>query len=285
MSFDLFPRELRPVKQWVLWRRDGARKIPVNPFTFGNAGVDWRNTWGSFTDVMKALTVHPARAQGIGFMLTTLDPYTVIDLDNCFEYGSLTPFAHHIVELLHSYTEYSPSGKGLHIWLKGKSENYKRRGIEIYNYQRWMTITGRPYEGLDLAKIPERAQELATLLTQLPEPKGQPRSYAKRESIHLPPSDDRDLWNRLFKSRNGYIYQALYNGDISPCYNDHSRAVIFLANQLAVITDFDERRVKRMLYQTGLVNEKWEESRKGQSWIDGRIKDAIAYMSSRVPRN
>lgn len=100
--------------------------------------------------------------------------------------------------------------------------------------------------------------------------------------MYLPIADDTELWTRLFNGKNGHIFRSLYAGDTSVCFNDESRAVIFLANRLAVMTDFDEGRIKRLLYQTGLVSDKWESRRGGQTWLDGRIQDAINYMSRRT---
>ena len=59
---------------------------------------------------------------GIGFVFTSDDRYTGIDLDKCRnpKTGEISPKAVEIVRLLNSYTEISPSGCGLHIILKGK---------------------------------------------------------------------------------------------------------------------------------------------------------------------
>lgn len=73
--------------------------------------------------------------------------------------------------------------------------------------------------------------------------------------------DDEGVWQRLFSPKNGAFYESLFRGDISACYNDHSYGVIELANAFIKATDFDAERVKRLLYQTGLVRPKGEERR------------------------
>jgi hypothetical protein len=55
--------------------------------------------------------------------------------------------------------------------------------------------------------------------------------------------------------------------------------VILLANQLARLTDLDAARVKRLLYQTGLVRPKWEERRGQRIWLDHQILNAIRYVA------
>jgi putative DNA primase/helicase len=62
-------------------------------------------------------------------------PYVGIDLDGCRDpqTGVIEPWALEVVRLLDSYTEVSPSGRGLHIWVRGfLPEGGNRRGqVEI----------------------------------------------------------------------------------------------------------------------------------------------------------
>ena len=55
--------------------------------------------------------------------------------------------------------------------------------------------------------------------------------------------------------------------------------MILLANQLALLTAGDASRIKRLLYQTGLVRAKWEEKRGAVTWLDYQIQDAIRYVA------
>ena len=71
-----------------------------------------------------------------------------MDLDNAIdESGKLTIEADDIVKALGSYTEISPSGKGLHIFCKGKLPPERRRigNIEMYSSNRFFTVTGNIY--------------------------------------------------------------------------------------------------------------------------------------------
>jgi len=49
--------------------------------------------------------------------------------------------------MLDSYTEYSPSGKGLHIFVKGDIpvDGRKKGFIEMYKAKRYFTMTGNVY--------------------------------------------------------------------------------------------------------------------------------------------
>ena len=84
----------------------------------------------------------------MGFVLTTDDPYVAIDLDGCVEpSANLAPWARDIVAVLDTYTEYSPSGKGLHLWTRGQLPAGRRRSgqIEMYCQGRYMTVTLNPF--------------------------------------------------------------------------------------------------------------------------------------------
>src|SRR5690606_6236687 len=61
--------------------------------------------------------------------------------------GSLSDEAVGIVAMLDSYTEYSPSGKGLHIFVKGDIpvDGRKKGFIEMYKAKRYFTMTGNVY--------------------------------------------------------------------------------------------------------------------------------------------
>jgi putative DNA primase/helicase len=243
------------------------------PLSPPNAGVQWPNTWSSF-DYVQEVAIRTEL--GVGFVLTAEDPYTCIDLDHCVaEGGEVSDATRSILSLLSGYVELSPSGSGLHIWIKSDVPiNRRTVGIEIYSSQRWISMTGR-HNPRVLPEIPERSQELVELV-RLHFP------GVERENQTLPVGlEEEDVWQRLFRSQNGAFFESLYRGDISVAYNDHSRAVILLANHLARVTDLDAARIKRMLYQTNLVRPKWEERRGNTTWIDHQILNAIRYVARR----
>jgi len=84
------------------------------------------------------------KSNGIGFILTKDDPFLCIDLDNCVsEKGRVDNHAAEIVSKFNSYTELSPSGRGIHIWCKGKlpKAGIKTKRWEAYQSGRYMTVT------------------------------------------------------------------------------------------------------------------------------------------------
>jgi putative DNA primase/helicase len=141
------PDELKKRPQWVCWRyamQAGKwTKHPYNPRTGRKASTTDLMTWSRFETVFDAYA--SGIYDGVGFVLSSGDPYTGVDLDGCRdpESGELAAWAAEIVRELDSYTELSPSGKGLHVVVRGKvPKALKRPRIEMYSMERYFTVTG-----------------------------------------------------------------------------------------------------------------------------------------------
>ena len=142
------PEELRRRPQWLVWKleeRDGKppTKVPYIAGGVGKASSTDSETWRSFDEAVAALKT--GRYDGIGFVFCTGDPYASVDLDDCRnpETGELEEWAAKIVQDLGGYTEVSPSGKGVHILVRGKAPNKKRGKVEAYSSERYFTMTGQ----------------------------------------------------------------------------------------------------------------------------------------------
>ncbi len=139
------PAELTSRPQWVGWKTIDGKKVPINPHTGKAASSTNQNTWGSVEDAQTAQATH--KLDGIGYVLNG-DGIVVIDLDHCLQEDGPTPLAQHLVNRFKSLTEVSPSGTGLHIFVKGKLPNgnissaHAAYGIEAYEQKRYITWTG-----------------------------------------------------------------------------------------------------------------------------------------------
>src|SRR5215472_8564983 len=107
--------------RWVAWRNEdrGGKpsKVPHNP-RGGKARADDPTTWGTRAEAeTKAAEIVEAQGGGIGIELGDLggDAYLAgIDLDSCLSAeGALAPWAEAILAVVQSYSEVSPSGRGL----------------------------------------------------------------------------------------------------------------------------------------------------------------------------
>ena len=152
---------------WVVWGIQGAPlKAPFQPRALlkgqpepAKAGVP--TTWGRYDDALRC--VEQGLAQGIGYEFSG-DGLYGIDLDHVLDdKGHLTPQAQEIVDKLASYTERSPSGTGLHIFVFAgdadiKHHRKKNGFVEIYSEGRYFTVTGETFGGP--RPIEHRSQEL-----------------------------------------------------------------------------------------------------------------------------
>ena len=305
------PRELLEFKNWVAYEirpnpENAAKpkKMPINPHTGYEAKSNDASTWGDFEIASKrAKTIYENRDEtfmgaGVGFMFGIPGkPSGIagIDLDYCFnDDGTLKDYAAEIVRLMDSYTEYSPSSKGLHILftltkslheLDSSFNTGKKNtalGIEIYDSGRYFTVTANVYGG-QIKPLNERTEQARQVIAkyftkQAPAKKQEPQTQTQI-SYSRPDESDAELWEKMFNSQNGYKIRRLYDGDISDYNNDDSSADIALCMYLAYWTNLDESRIDRMFRQTGLYRAKWERA----DYRELTISKAIARTNEYIP--
>lgn len=162
------PRALRAHNRWAPWvaswneRRGKFDKIPyrADAPTIGLSTAR-PDIWYSLQGALDALTRSPGRFAGVGFCMTGVSDLVGVDLDNCIDdQGVISPVAREIVDGLASYTEISPSGRGLRVFVEGHIEydwTAHEAGIEVYagNDARFLTITGR--------RLPNSVEEIMPL--------------------------------------------------------------------------------------------------------------------------
>jgi len=141
------PEELRVRPQWVVWKAVGDKqdKVPYSPRNDRRASSTELLTWGTFDAALKAY--ENGEYAGVGFVFSTGDPYTGIDLDNCVDdSGDIALWALEVVRYFDSYTELSATGTGLHIIVRGNLPNRRKGDVEVYSSKRFFTVTGHVVE-------------------------------------------------------------------------------------------------------------------------------------------
>lgn len=255
--------ELKRTPQWVTWRlelRAGSSKPTKVPYTprlgCGKASVTRRETWGTFAEACSAPLTNAAPVaedtpigetgfNGIGFVFSADDPYCGIDFDN--PAGDAEEFAcqRRFYEKLNSYTEYSPSGTGIHIIVKGTTPRGRRRGhIEVYSRGRFFTITGNV---LNPAPVREAQAELDELY-----------QYVCGDSANVvvppqdPTKDDVEILARARSAANGHKFGELWDCRWQQFgYVSRSEADFALFSMLAFYTK-DEDQLFRLFRSSTL---------------------------------
>ena len=141
------PEELRVRPQWVVWKAVGDKpdKVPYSARTGRRASSTDLLTWSTFEEALKAY--ENSDHAGLGFVFSSADPYTGIDLDNCVgRDGEIALWALEIARYFDSYTEFSATGTGLHIIVRGDVPNRRKSDVEVYSSKRFFTVTGHVVE-------------------------------------------------------------------------------------------------------------------------------------------
>ncbi len=271
------PAELRERNQWVCWRfapsadaPDKLKKPPFDPGTGRPASVTDARTWGAF----ELAVASSADMDGVGFVLTSADPYAVLDLDHCRNAatGVLADWAAEIVREVDSYTEVSPSGEGLHIWTRAVLPQGRRRvgPVEVYDSGRYLTVTGQHLDGTR-ATIEDRQDTLAALHRRLFAQDA--LHHAERAEDRAQLSDD-ELVRRAGQAANAEKFTALYGGDSSSSPSQ-SEADAALCCMLAYRTR-DSLQIDRLFRSSGLMRAKWDERHANDGRTYGQITVANA---------
>lgn len=178
--------DLKSFPQWVCYSSD---KVPFNPATGKAADCNDPKSWGTYETARKTWSSNKNRFKGLGFQFSKEQGITGVDLDKCIVDGKPTDFAQKVISQLNSYTEYSPSGTGVHIWVQGNiPANLKAEGslrIEMYDHQRYFTVTGKHLEGTPLT-IEERQEELFALYAEVSQKRKDMRQKSPLKSVKSP---------------------------------------------------------------------------------------------------
>lgn len=286
VNYHNIPDELKSLRQWVCWKwgeRDGKpTKIPVN-FNGGRpADTTKPETWGKFVHCERVAEDY----NGLGFVFTADTPYLGIDLDHCIdEDGQIEPWARKLINRFDTYTEFSQSGRGIHLIAKGtlpappagerkRHRTSKFPNIELYEQERYFVMTGNLVPNTTGAIQPCQ-NEIDALYHEMfggdegeQDKPGRNGNGKKSTGVVVTAEDDEEysasdipdneLIARACKSKNGATFKRLWDGDTSAHGNDDSAADQALCNHLAWWTGKDPERVDRLFRQSGLYRSKWE---------------------------
>lgn len=237
MNWGALPEELRSLPQWVL-----GSNMDVAPYYVNSLGgmqvasVTDPSTWMTF-DAVCAYALRFGMCPG--FVITEHDPYVCIDTDNKISNpahpDALVWYWENAVQL-DSYTELSPSGRGLHTWIKAAlPHGFKRHPFEIYPHKRYIRCTGWV-----LINSPIReAQAFATWFAARLDAAGTAEAIELTE-LEQEYEDD-EILLRAGNASNKEKFKDLYEGRWEGKYPSQSEADFALISMLAFYSISNEQ--------------------------------------------
>nr|WP_314024025.1 SNF2-related protein [Filifactor alocis] len=288
--YENIPSELKQEKRWCLYKmiqRNGKNtKLPLMPNGKPAKSND-KTTWNSYEDCIVALNRNIG--DGLGFMLG--DGYIGIDIDKVsdevFEYmqnKNANSMTANFLREISTYAEISPSKTGLHFIGKGKvpGERKRYKNLEIYDKDRFFTVTGNVIKDRDRNKVINIDSELNPLYERYMSKTNAIISENKRSPTVTSYKGDQDILEKLFDrgyfSYTGEDLRQIYYGNYEIYFNSQSEADFFILQRLLYYIGNVEMAISFM-ENSGLKREKWYKKRAGTDYIHYIANKAISSMN------
>lgn len=301
VNVEAIPQELKDTARWVVWNyevRGGKRaKVPLQADSGELADITDPAVFKSFELAERECKEN--KCSGIGFVFIDPDPIMGVDLDHCVnDDGSIQSWAKSILDRLNSYSEFSPSGTGIKIFLKGSlagCKGNKKTGlgedgagaVEFYESRRYFTVTGRHVAGMPAA-LEDRDRELKEVHAEYfasPSVAGMEATAEVQEPVAGVGfrGSDEQLLASIRASKQQEKFNKLWGGDVSLYSGDQSRADMALCSILSFWCGPDPARIDQLFRQSRLHRAKWDEMRGSQTYgqrtIQAVLKDRKEYYT------
>lgn len=286
------PLSLREINQWVVWQgvwkpeKKKFSKIPYQTDLKDEAKVNDPSTWTSFESAIECYNFNAGNGvDGIGFVLAD-NGIVGFDFDKCIDdSGKIDPEVERFLNILNSYTEVSPSGKGLRVFTFGKlpKEGRKAGGYECYESGRYLTLTGHRLREYP-ATIEHREKEIIDVHRMIFE---KPDQKAKKTDASFSVKKIEDRLKKAFDAENGSKIRMLYDGKweeygklYKPDKSDFSQsdADFALCGYLASWLNKNDRAMDSAFRKSNLFRpEKWDKKHysSGETYGQHAIGKAI----------
>lgn len=271
---------------WIVWKwekRKGKWTKPPYQVNGDPAKSNDPATWVSFEKALAAYR-NGGSWDGIGFMLDK-SGMVGFDWDDCLDDSqNIDPEVKKHIEGIDSYTEISPSGRGMKTLCGGRLPKGGHHGerIGVFDSVRYFCVTGKivPYFSQDIE--PRHAQVEALVRKLWPSDYERPKTAIKPRPIPEALADD-EVIAKALASNDGAKFKALWQGDFSG-YPSQSEADQALCCKLAFWTGRDPARIDALFRASGLMREKWEREGYREKTIGRAIElTAEVYEPKRRP--
>ena len=189
------------------------------------------------------------------------DPYTGVDLDHRRDpqTGVIAPWAQQIIAWLKSYTEVSPSGTGIKIFVHATlpGRGVHKHCLEMYDRGRFFTVTGWHVPGAPCTLEPRQSRIEALYAIHALLTRGLER-YGKRFSLLFA-----GQWERLPQDQRTMPYRSQSEADLAFC-------------ALMARIGATAEQIDTLLRLSGLYRTKWDERHGAQTYGTMTIAKAMA---------
>ena len=269
VAIDLIPVALTDREQWVCWRGEPTKngrlgKKPVDAKRNQLANITDSSTWASFSQA-ESLYHQKRPYLGLGFVFSSDDPLLGIDLDNCrhTESGQIEDWAQQLIDCCQTYSEVSPSGSGVKLFMQGKmpgtrhKAQYQTGAVEMYDCKRFFTVTGQHLDDTP-KEISENPLAIKNVYEMVFAATEQPTTTDKLVVSPIQ-MDDQALIEKATLAQNGNQFRLLWEGDWQAAgHPSASEADLALASRLAFWTQRDYSRIENLMRQSGLNRDKYQ---------------------------
>lgn len=278
-------KNLKGKRLWLLWKKQERNgKTAKVPFAAngGKCGTseEYRQTWVTYQEAEQAAKKH--NAAGIGFKIP--DNVFFLDIDHRDQND---PVVNDILSKFNSYTEFSASGDGIHVYgfcdfsklptytedgrVKLSNEYYTHHptnGMELYVGQltnRYAAYTGNAILDVPLADCTTAVIDILNEYMRKPEPKTKKRKATELDSTI----------QALRSQKNGAKFSSLFDDGVWGNCTDHSELDLQLCSIIAFRTKDNRELLDAIFRKSALYREKWER----EDYREQTITKAIAYRA------
>ena len=284
-------KNLKERRLWLLWKKQERNgKTAKVPFSAngGKCGTseEYKQTWVTYQEAEQA--AKKFKGAGVGFVI----PKNLFFLDIDHQ-DQNDPVVKDILSRFNTYTEYSVSGDGIHVYglcdfsklptytedgrVKLSKEYYAHHptnGMELYIGQltnRYAAYTGNAILDVPLADCTTAVIDILNEYMRKPEAEAKVK---ERKTTDLGKRAD-SIIQALRRQKNGAKFSSLFDyGAWGDC-TDHSELDLLLCSIIAFHTKDNRELLDTIFRKSVLYREKWER----EDYREQTITKAIAYQS------
>lgn len=268
--------DVKAMPIWLLWRRQPRKdKVSKKPFATNGKSCGtteiYRDLWVPYTEAQQA--VSRRNADGVGFVIPK--GMFFLDIDHR---GLKDPMVQEVLSLLNSYSEFSISGEGIHIYglcdmtqlpiSEGKlSKEYythhPNNGLELYIgglTNRFSVFSGNVIENKPLSDCTAAIVDILN------------RYMRKKPKVKKSAMDNKadSIIAALRNQKNGDKFSALFDKGLIDG-KSHSESDVALCAMIAFRAGNDADLIDAVFRKSALYRDKWEREDYRQSTIQRGI--------------